>query len=183
MNRFWIFIKELYLKQKWIFVFLFMVPFINDRYYGIIPKEQMDYLKIVSFISIIVLFVAKKKKPSIIFMSLFLLETWWLISTVVNYGMSDAMYTTLREIISVLSITLIIEFFIIDPNQLLNGLMLNYELAIYPNFIYVVLSYMTGSRYYILGYYTSLILWFLPATCVSALYIIIYPSIYFRRYS
>ncbi len=173
-------IKGITKNYKWVIVFLFAVPFLNDAYtgYQIVPDWIMDYLKILVFGLLLILIVIQKKRVSPLLIGLFLYETWWLISTVINFSFSDQeMYHKLFcDIADALSVSLIVECFLDDPRSLAKGLILNFELSIYPNFITVILKNIPGDRYYLLGFYSVLILWIMPAICVSMLYISLFKK-------
>lgn len=162
-------------KEKWIMVFLIMVPFFNDGYVTvkIVDDLIMDILKIVSFAFLVFLFVQKKKSLSGLAIVLIVMEMWWLIATLLNYPVSErrVYYKMLIDIINAFAVALCVEYFIDEPIALLKGTMLNMELALYPNLIYVLLDY-PGKRVYLLGGDTVFILWLLPAVCISVLYIL-----------
>ncbi len=172
-------VKDLYKKYKWIFIFLLMIPFFNDAYSGfkIVPDWIMDHLKIVVFLVLICFLLFQKKKPSSLMICLTVMEVWWLVTTLINYGFSDdtALYKTIIDIVNALSVSLIVECFRDDGKNLVDGLILNFELAIYPNFV-TVITQLADHGYYLLGYYAVLILWILPAICVGVLYMIIHKK-------
>ena len=159
--------------NSWLFVFLLYIPFINDSYssFKLLPDWLMDYVKILVLLLLITLFAINKKKVSKLNLCLITIESWWLTTTLINYGLSDetALHKTIIDIVNALAVAGIIEFFKEDPDGLLKGMMLNFELALYPNFVTVILNHAERG-YYLLGYYAVLILWILPAICVAALY-------------
>lgn len=167
-------IKGIMKNYRWVIVFLFAVPFFNDVYtgYQIIPDWIMDYLKILAFAALLISMIVCKKKISPLAFVLFLYEMWWFASTLINYPEleGDMLHKSICDIANTLSMALIVEYFKDDPKSLVMGLMLNFELAIYPNFITVILKNIPGDRYYLLGFYAVLILWIMPAICVAVLY-------------
>ena len=162
-------------KEKWIMIFLIMIPFFNDSYVSakVVNDLVMDFLKIVSFSFLAFLHVREKKRLSCLAIILIIMEMWWLIATLLNYPVSErrVYYKMLIDIINAFSVALCVEHFIDEPIALLKGTMLNMELALYPNLIYVLLDY-PGKRVYLLGADTAFVLWLLPAVCISALYIL-----------
>lgn len=173
-------IKGITKSYSWVVVFLFAVPFFNDVYtgYQIIPDWIMDYLKILAFAALLILMIVCKKKISPLAIVLFLYEMWWFASTLINYPKleGDMLHKSICDIANTLSMALIIEYFKDDPKSLVMGLMLNFELAIYPNFITVILKNIPGDRYYLLGFYAVLILWIMPAICVAMLYMSLFKK-------
>ena len=169
-------IKNFFKNNRWLLVFICAIPFFNDSYgsYQLIPDWDMDYIKIAVFLFLVSGFIKYKKKPSKLFIVLFVMEMWWLFSTLMNYPLSDT--TSYRkliiDIINALSVSLLIEYFKDDPSSILKGLMLNFELSLYPNLISVFVDLIPHFRHYILGYYALLILWIIPAIVVSLLYMV-----------
>lgn len=163
--------------KRWIFVFLCALPFFNDAY---VPIQGfldlfMDNAKTVVVVLLLFLYIKNKKKFSLLTIILFLMEIWWLISTLINYPIKGNDYVYFKlffDIMSILAMGLIVEYFKDTPKDLIKGLMLNLELAIYPNFVTVLLKNIPGDRYYLIGFYAVLILWFMPAICVSTIYMI-----------
>ena len=169
-------VKGFLSNNRWLIVFIMMIPFFNDSYenFKILPDWIMDRCRIIVFFILAIVLIVKKKQPSLLLCALFAMEAWWMITTVINYGFSysEATYKTFIDIINALSVALIVETFKEDGKSLINGLILNMELAIYPNFVTVVMNH-ADHGYYLLGYYAVLILWILPAICIGALYIIL----------
>ena len=163
-------------KYTWILVFILAIPFINDGYYqfSIVEDWLMDNLKIVSFVIMLAIMFLKKRKPSLLWFVLLAMQIWWYITTIINfsYSQDEMFHKLLMDNINVLSLGLIVEAFKDNPKGLLSGLMLNFELCIYPEIITKILDY-PEPMYYILGYYSVTILWMLPAVCVAGLYMYI----------
>ena len=168
-------IKGYFIQNKWIIVFFLMFPFFNDGYilFDLLNGPLMDVLKIISFLWLFVLFCRNKKQFSRMMIILLLMEIWWVISTLFNYSLReiDVYYKLSIDIINALSVALCVELFKDDPDSLLKGLMLNMELALYPNLVTVFMNY-PGERVYLLGGDTVFILWLLPAFTIACLYIL-----------
>ena len=164
-------------KYRWILVFLCGIPFFNDTYVPIqgLLDRYMDHLKVFVVLILAVLMFIRKKKISPLAIVLIIYEAWWMITTAINYPLSnqEAFYKTTIDIADILAMFLIVEYFLDTPEHLIKGLMLNMELAIYPNLVTVILQNIPGDRYYLIGFYAVLILWLLPAICVGAMHIIL----------
>ena len=164
-------------KYRWILVFLCGIPFFNDTYVPIqsLLDRYMDHLKVFVVLLLAFLIFIRKKKISPLAIVLIIYEAWWMITTAINYPLSnqEAFYKTTIDIADILAMFLIVEYFLDTPEHLIKGLMLNMELAIYPNFVTVILQNIPGDRYYLIGFYAVLILWLLPAICVGAMHIIL----------
>ena len=159
-------LRALMTKYGWIIVFVLMIPFFNDGYldFALVENWIMEIFKNLAFVSLILIMILKKRKPSLLFIVLFLMQVWWGISTLLNYPLSEteAYHKLWFDIIDSWSVALLIECFQDDPRNLFNGLMLNLELCIYPELITKLMD-VPGNNYYILGYYSLAILWILPA--------------------
>lgn len=167
-------------KYRWLFVFLLTIPFFNDAYSGfqIISDWTMDELKIFVFVLLTILTIIKNKRFSPLLIALFASEGWWLVTTIINYSFGDQMmyHKLMCDIVNALSMGLIVEYFKDDPKNLVSGLMLNLELSVYPNFINVLMTTERVGNYFLLGYYSLLILWMMPAICVSILYMFLHKK-------
>ncbi len=156
----------LFTKYGWIIVFILMIPFFNDGYlnFAIVENWIMEIFKNLAFVSLILIMILKKRKPSVLLLVLFLMQSWWGIATLLNYPLSETeVYRKLWfDIIDSWSVALLVECFQDDPRNLFNGLMLNLELCIYPELVTKIMD-VPGNNYYILGYYSLAILWILPA--------------------
>ena len=168
-------IKLLIKENRWIMVFLCAVPFYNDGYvsFQILSDWQMDYVKVLVFCCLMALMIIKRKKFSLLFLSLSVFEIWWLIATIANYPFSETTvyHKTIIDIINALTVSLIVEYFKDDKNSLLLGLLFSFELAVYPELISVIRN-INQNNTYILGFYSTSVLWILPALCVAALCLI-----------
>ncbi len=165
-------LKEFIEKNKWLCVFLLAVPFFNETYPPIsyLGDDLVDVLKLIAMAIMIFMLFRKKRKISLLFISLISIEAWWFISTLLNYSLSEILVyrKLLMDIVNALSMALIVECFLDDPKDLLYGLLLNFELSIYPDLVSVFLT-PKGQLYFLLGYYSTASLWLLPALCVAFL--------------
>ncbi|MBR4462205.1 MAG: O-antigen ligase family protein [Erysipelotrichaceae bacterium] len=172
--------RDLITRFGWIIVFLLMIPFFNDGYVGftLIDNWLMEIFKNLAFIGLILIMVIKKRKPSLLFIVLMAMQIWWMISTMLNYPLSETevYHKMWFDIIESWSVALVVECFNDDPKSLFSGLILNLELCIYPGLVSKILDY-PGNNYYILGYYSLAILWILPAIITSFGYMF-----YHKRY-
>ena len=165
--------------NRWIIIFVLAIPFFNEVYppMTFIYDYLIDGLKIVSFVTMAFILYSKKRKPSVLFLSLVIIEIWWMVSTIINYPFDSTTYYAvyhkqIMDSFNAFCMALIVECFIDNPKDLLSGLLLNFELALYPH---MIVSFVKpyGDNYQLLGYYSVVILWTLPALCVSLLNIFI----------
>ncbi len=172
MANYFIKIRNYIEKHKWIAVFLLAIPFFNEVYppISLLGDNFEDGIKIIAFLCMIYIMHKKKRKPSVLFKTLVVIEAWWLISTLCNYPLSEL--TVYRKLImdniNAFSMGLLVESFLDDPKALIMGLMLNFELAIYPDTIVSFIKPLRDNQQ-LLGYYSVHILWTLPALCVLLL--------------
>lgn len=171
-------IKDFFIKNSWIIVFLLAVPFFNEVYPPMtyIYDYIIDDIKVIAMFIMIGILIYKKKKPSLLFFSLLTIEGWWVISTFLNYPYNDSTsYSVFHKLfldnVNALSMGLLVECFMDDPKNLIKGLMLNFELALYPDLVEAFIR--TARDNQLLGYYSVIILWTLPALCVLFLNMII----------
>lgn len=167
--------KEILEERKWLAVFLLAMPFINETFptsyfiYIFLP----DILKIVSFAILVYLFIKNKRKISKLTIVLLLSLFWWTIATVLNYAdysFKEYLYL-IYDVICMLSLALLVEFFKDDPLNLVSGLLANYEVALYSYFISVVFGIATEG-YYLRGLLNTLVLWMIPGVCLAFLYMV-----------
>lgn len=168
--------KSFFVKKSWIIVFLLFFPFIYKVW---LPDGSSIYFldairqkwKFFSLAIIAILFIIKKKRPSKLFFVSLILEMWTLVITCINN--SEGIKETALFICAVISISGIVELFIDDLNGLLNGLMLDFELFLYLNFITIIKYHSTLGylkRHYLLGYYNTLIVFAYPAIAIAFIY-------------
>jgi len=171
-------VQEFWKKNRWILVFLCAVPFFNDAYtlFKLMQDWFMDMTKIAVLLFLCVLFVVWKKKPSLLTLCLFLLELWWMVSTLLNYPVSETnvYHKQIIDSVNALAMALIVEYFLDDPKNLTFGLMLNFETTVYPNLALILLGITKDN--YLLGPYSVLILWLMPAICIAVIYMIVHKK-------
>ena len=172
MKELWEKSKECVRKHQWIIVFLLAVPFLNDSFPSGFPITyyQKDFFKIISVLILIWILYEKKRKPSKLFMWAALCEFSLLVSTLINYPFTETWtYNKMfYDILSILFMGLLTEAFLDDSKALISGLMLNYEIAIYPCYINALRG-TPGLDYYHRGLLDTLVLWFLPAIFIALL--------------
>ncbi|MDO4197521.1 MAG: O-antigen ligase family protein [Erysipelotrichaceae bacterium] len=106
---------------------------------------------------------------------LIVFEIWVFTTTFLNDFIywPEALYNALLESTSAVSMGLFIELFKDDGEDLVKGLMIDYEIFIYLNFI-TVLMYApggyAGKYYYFIDHRPQFIHYFFPAICLCALY-------------
>ena len=182
MKKIIIEVENFFDKHNWLRVLLLITPFFNEVYppVSLLPDYIVDYLKILAFIILILIMIRKKNKPSALFISLIIIEGWWVISTMLNYPLGETgVYQKLfMDNINAISMALIVECFIDDPVNLTKGLMLSFELALYPDLVVAFIKPLRDNQQ-LLGYYSVVILWLLPALCVLFMNIVLNKQ-YFR---
>ena len=176
MKKIFLDLENFFDKYNWLRVFLLTIPFFNEVYppVSLLPDYIVDNLKILAFIILILIMIKKKNKPSALFISLIVIEGWWVISTMLNYPLGETgVYQKLfMDNINALSVALIVECFIDDPVNLTKGLMLSFELALYPDLVVAFIKPLKDNQQ-LLGYYSVVILWLLPALCVLFMNIVL----------
>lgn len=176
-------IKEFVDQNQWIIVFLYALPFLNESFptsYFICILIRYDIFKYLSFGLLILLFVRKKKKVSLLLDLLIVLEGMLIISSLINHETfgTDEYWKMFSDIVCILSMGLIVECFIDRPKDLIRGLLLNFEIAVYSYFIGYVFI-LSGQNYYKRGLLATLNLWILPGICIALLHVMINKG-YFR---
>ncbi|MBR4470642.1 MAG: O-antigen ligase family protein [Erysipelotrichaceae bacterium] len=164
-------------KNQWIAVFLFALPFLNESFptsYFVYVWIKEDILKLFSFLILLFLFIRRKKKFSFLFGILIVLEGMLVVSSLINYrSFGSYEYEKMFfDVICILMMALIVEYFIDIPDQLIKGLLLNFEIAVYSYFIDIVF-HLSGEGYYRRGLLATLLLWILPGICTALLNICI----------
>ena len=172
-------IKAFITKKQWIAVFLLALPFLNESfptYYSIYNWIRNDLFKYLSFgLLVLILFAWKKRKPSVLLCLLTALEMMLIISSVINHDSFGAYEygKVFSDIVCILSMGLIVECFIDKSNDLIKGLLLNFEIAVY-SYLYSYLFVLSGnSEYYDRGLLATLNLWILPGICIAFLHMLV----------
>ena len=169
-------IRSLIEKNNWIVVFLLFFPFIykiwlpdGTGFYYI--DSIKDYWKMFSFVVVVALFLTKKKKPSKPLIIVSVMGIWTIVVTAINN--SNGLYETILFVIAVIVLSSLVELFIDDIDNMINGLMLSFELFLYMNFVTIIAFHSTKGfleHHYLLGYYNTLIVFTYPAIAVSSIY-------------
>ena len=166
-------------KRKWLAVFLLGMPFINETFptsyfiYIFLP----DIFKVVSFAVLVYLFIKQRRKISKLTTVLLISLSWWVIATVLNYAdytFKEYVYL-FYDVICMISLALLVELFKEEPTSLIDGLMANYEVALYSYFISVVFGIATEG-YYLRGLLNTLVLWMIPGVCLAFLYMVFHKK-------
>ena len=175
-------IRKYLFENRWIFVFLLALPCLNESF----PTLYSIYHYIYDSFSVVVLMILlglmafKKEKISSLGIILIVIQLWWLIATFFNYPLSDieVYKKTVFDICRAISLALLVEFFKKDPKNLISGLLLNCELAIYS----YLLSFLAGiieTEKITRPLLNTLILWIITGTLLAFLHILINRR-YFR---
>lgn len=168
------------------FIYIFLLfPFIKPTYlsvtYSFVDKIYGFWI-VISFITILLIYVANKKKFSKICGLIFVYELILLVSTIIN---RVEIISALKELIKVIAFCLIVDYGVNkNIKSLLNALMFIFEINIYINFI-TILVFPNGmyvselAKYtenYFLGYDNIHILYILPALLISNLHSYLYKN-------
>jgi len=157
-------------ENRWLAVFLLSLPYINDTFpsnYFIYFWIQ-DFFKIISFVIVMLLMIRKKARISFLNKILIFSCVWLGISTLINVPLvQDHIYNKFfYDVLSLIYMGILIECFADEPDPLINGLMLNYELALYP---YCIAKIFFTTEKYPRGLLNTLILWIVPAMFLAML--------------
>lgn len=164
--------------MKWLIFFL-MFPHLKPA--GLVylwPTIDMvfDAGRLLSALLVLYLHFLKKKLPSTPVWVLAAFQIWLLFVTFLrareNFG------GTLITAASILTVTLLIDFFSGNVNALLSGVMFNMEILIYANFASILLYYPVGlfqiqpwNPCYFLGGHNSFVVYVLPTIVIALLYV------------
>lgn len=162
---------KIYKKNKLLFIFLLSFPHIYHVTFPYGNASIVNYfitrLNIATFIILLFLYL-KRKKTSKLFIALSINDLLLLISTFLNY--KENINKTILFVSSSLSLAMLIECYLDDLKTLTSGLLLNFELQLYPNLITVIFFRNTISsscnyngNSYFLGTKNDLILYLFPA--------------------
>ena len=131
-------IDEFLEKHRWILVFLLALPFVNQGFpnFYYVYVWLHDWQKVVSLLILIWFCFRKKHKLTKLPLIAIVSEVWLLLITGLNQGFEDmSVYEDLYNRSSgILFLVLIADIFSDQIDHVCNGLMLNYEIAIYPYF-------------------------------------------------
>ncbi len=173
------YMKGLLIDQEWIIVFLLAFPLLNDSFPTLYYFNfwTFDFLRIPVLLFLICLFCRYKKKPSALFVVLCLLEVVLILSTLLNYEISETevIIKAFYQVVRSLSAALLIEAYIDKKEILIKGLMLNFEVALY-SYAFMILFHLISIDYYSRGVLNTLALWIIPAVCIACLHMLINRS-------
>lgn len=154
-------------------VFILFIPFLcvfNDiNTHNIDALEMLfELLRLTSAaIVFFMFFFIKKKKPSKLATILLIWEIWQLFVTCFT---TKKIVVSIYDLAAAVAIPLLIEMFLDEPKELIKGLILAYEIAVYLNFPSFFLypgKLLEYERTFMLGYYCVVIQFFLPAIGVA----------------
>ena len=165
-------LKKKILKHQWIIVFLLSLPFVNDSYptHYYVYSLMKDCFKFVSFLVVLFLFVKKGEKISRLFAVVSAFEVCLLLSTIANQ--SEVIVDCIYDVLGVVFFGLLTQTFLEKSENLVDGVMLNYEVALYPCLLNNLLG-ITKEGYYPKGLLNTLVLWILPALMLASIKIFV----------
>lgn len=177
-------------KEDWIKVAVLLFPFIVMSNFTSFSIDDSIYRTLLGTVRIVVCiyYVVKNKdcwsNISQLFYILFFMQLWTFVATFLSYFIyiPIVLFRVLNDTSCVMVIGMLIENYIDRPIDLIKGLMLDYEIAIYSNALSIIKYFpnnLGGRNYYFLEYYTALCLWLIPAIGVAILYIYLNKK-YFR---
>ena len=166
-------IEAYFKKNVWLTVFLFVMPFLNESFptnYFIYIMIREDVVKFAALAVLVYLFIRNKKKISLLAKILIALEIMLMISSFINYRtfVPDDYEKMFSDMACTVMMGLVIEYFIDKPRDLINGLHLSFEVAVYSYFIGLMLN-IPEDGYYRRGLLATLTLWIVPAVCLALL--------------
>lgn len=156
------------------------MPFFEPKYFeriAVISKIYQMAFYILPVV-IILIYLLKRKKPSVITILLGSLYIWNLIVTAVSNADTQ---TSMLYVQKIVFFALVIDLYSDHMGSLLKMLMLHFELCVYSNFLSLILLpnglYITQSevygvavKNYVLGWHHLFIVWLFPAVMVAWLY-------------
>lgn len=168
-------INGLYMKLgkfRWIVPFTLIFPFMKVSYLRtvMILTPIYDVFRWIFAGLLIAYAILNKTKLNKLIIAAGLTMIWTIINIIIQNPI--ALWDTVKDCLSIISVYLIIEIFIKDKKSLLNGLMLNFEIAMYFELIlFIIYPNGINTEYvHFLGLSTILSLYLFPAYCVIVLY-------------
>ena len=162
---------KIYREHKWIYVFVLFASFMYSMNFknGSIQilDDFFEFARVGSFIIITIWFILAKKKPSKLVIILLIMQLWQLFVTCIT---NRKIVVSIYDLSASLAIALLIELFLDEPKELLKGMLLHYELAIYPNLITMLININTDSDSFYLGDHNVVNQFFIPAIAVAFIY-------------
>lgn len=168
------FLNKIYDEQKWIYVFILFAPFMYSMNFcnGSIRilDDFFEFARVGSFVAIAIWFFLAKKKPSRLLIILAIMEIWQLFVTCIT---NKKIVVAIYDLSASLAIAMLIELFLDDSKELLKGMLLHYELALYPNLITLIVNISKNSDKFYLGDHNVVNQFFIPAIGVAFVYLYI----------
>lgn len=164
-------------KYNTIVVFLLFFPYIYKIW---LPNGSSIYFldaikqkwKVLNLLIVLALFLIKKIHPSKLFVITSLSVMWTLVVTIINN--SSGFKETFLFCSAIIVIAGIFEIFVDNIDNTIKGLMLNFEIFLYPNLITIFLYRSTKGYlvcHYLLGYYNTMLVFAYPAIALAFLYL------------
>lgn len=165
----------------WILIFILFFPHVFHMYAPSGPIPIFEWLnsrfRILSlFVLCFIFVVLKKKKTSKLLMVLIVCCFWIIFTTIINNPTN--IKKALLYVSSALSIAILVECYKENIKELIKGLMLVFEVHLYPNLLTIILFRNSKNQNwynlnnFFLGTRNDLILYMLPALLVCMLYIL-----------
>ena len=162
-------------KYLWLLILCLFVPFVysfNTPSGSIkILDDFFDFARpAVMVIIVFVFFIIKKKKPSKLVLTIFIMEMWQLLVTLLtNHKWVVAVY----DLSACIAVPLLIELYSDKPKTMLSVFMLCFEVSLYPNLFTLIFKTQVDGRgigWYLLGAHNILATMLLPAAAVAVVY-------------
>lgn len=164
------------IRKKELFFFLLIFSSFTPQIFEIsAPRLEniINYCKIASLLIICWLYFRERKKLSTTSSLFAISAAWYLFS---SYFSGGSLYNALITCITQLSISMIVEYFLDEPETVINVFMVIFELLIYSNLYslvryapdgYMMYGGADGQRWYYLGLNNNFIKIFLPGIMVA----------------
>ena len=137
------------------------------------PDIIFNLWRLMSALLILFYYLGKRRLPLKSSMSVIAPTIWLLVTSMINNG---NIHAVVMRIINVVIIVMVFDLFQNKPKILINSLLICFEITIYINAASMVLfpaGFAIGQEHekeWILGHYITLYRWFLPAICLSLIY-------------
>lgn len=166
---------------------IFFVLFFPSFYYAVTPiairfvniLDIVQYrLRFALFLISIIIFIIKKKKPSLLLITI-LLDRIWLLGVTYFYN-NVAILDTFHHSMNVLTISFLIDAYRDDLKSVVKSVMPYFEILMYINLIIIFLFNSTKgypqNNHYLLGYYNTMMVYAFPAIAVAIIYMYEYKK-------
>lgn len=170
---------HLTINKKTAICFFLLISPLEPRIFELYSLSRMIYYLImfVSFVYLCTCYLYHRVLPRKITIVFLGLQTWLLITTILNHGLVSS--TSIR-IIRYIILCLTIDYYSNEISHLLKSFMLHFEIYVYANFVTIFLfpnglvnrvnSAYGNSSEWILGWHHYFKVWFIPALLVAWLY-------------